>query len=74
MGERYFFPAQNTPNVCTRVKPCSHYLRPSTDLIDFEWGDREMHFGSVRPFGSVACVKQLRNVQLFSQRRIRRLI
>ena len=47
--------------------PCSHYLRPSTDLIDFAWGAREMHCGSVRPFGSVACVKKLRDVKLFRQ-------
>ena len=34
----------------------------------------EMHCGSVRPFGSVGCVKKLRNVQLFRLRRIRRPI
>ena len=32
-------------------------LRPSKDLIDFAWGAREIHCGSVRPFGSVACVR-----------------
>ena len=46
------------------LRPCSHYLRPSTDLIDFAWGTREMHCGAVRPFGSGACVRKLRNVQL----------
>ena len=33
-----------------------------------------MHWGSVRPFGSVACAKKLRIFQLFRQRRIRRPI
>ena len=47
---------------------------PSTDLIDSAWGASEMHCGSVHPFGSVACVKKLRNVQLFRQRRIHRPI
>ena len=50
------------------------WIRRRTDLIDFAWGAREMHCGSVRPFGSVACVKKLRYVQLFKQRRIRRPI
>ena len=57
-----------------KVRACSHFLRLSTDLIDFAWGACEMHCGSVRPFGSVACVKKLRNVQLFRQRLIRRPI
>ena len=26
----------------------SHYLRPSTDLIDFAWGAHEMHCCSIR--------------------------
>ena len=47
-------------------------MRPSTDLIDYAWGAREMHCGSIRPLGSVACIKKLRNVHLFRQRRIRR--
>ena len=45
-------------------------LHTSTDLIDFAWGALEMHCGSVRSVGSVACVKKLRNVQLFRQRRM----
>ena len=56
-----------------------------TVLIDLAWGAREIHCGSVRPFGSVAffknsflmqsvaCIKKLINVQLFRQR-IRRPI
>ena len=32
-------------------------LRQSMDLIDFAWDDPEMHCGSVRQIGSVACVK-----------------
>ena len=52
----------------------SHCTRPSTDLMDFTRGAIEMHFGSIRSVGSVACVKKLRNVQLFRQRRIRRPI
>ena len=31
----------------------SHYMRPSTDLIDFAWGALQMHCGSVRYVGSV---------------------
>ena len=42
------------------VRACSHYLRPSTDHIDFAWGTREIHCGSVRHLGFVACVKKLR--------------
>ena len=57
------------------VTACSHYRRPSMDLIDFAWGACEIfHCGSVRPFGSVACVKKLGNGHLFRQRRIRRPI
>ena len=52
----------------------SHYLRPSTHLIDFAWGTREMNCGSVCPMGSVACVTKLRNVKLFRQHRIRRQV
>ena len=49
----------------------SHYVWPWTDLIDFAWGARKMHRGSVRPFvQSVACVQKLRIVQLFRPRRI----
>ena len=34
-----------------RVTPHAHCIRPSTDLIDFTWGDPEMHCGSVRSDG-----------------------
>ena len=37
-----------------RLTPCSHHLRPSTDLIEFPRGARAMHCGSVRSVGSVA--------------------
>ena len=60
--------------VASTLRAHSHYLRLSTDLSDSAWGAHEMHCGSVRPFGSVACVKKLRNVQLYRQRRIRRPI
>ena len=52
---------------------CSHYLRPSADLIDFAWGARQMHCRPFRPLGPLACVKKLRNFVLW-KRRIRRPI
>ena len=37
----------------------SHYMRLSTDLIDFAWGGLKLHCVSVRSVGSVAFVKSL---------------
>ena len=56
----------------SRVTPLAHCIRPSTDLIDFAWGDPEMQ--SVRYVGSVSCVQKLRKFQLFRLRRIRQPI
>ena len=55
---------------CSSYTPRSHYMRPLTDLIDFVWGALQLHCRSVRSVGSVACVKKLRNIQLFRQRRM----
>ena len=52
----------------------AHCIRPSTDLIDFAWGDPEMHCGSVRSIGSVSCVQKLRTFLLFRLWRIRQPI
>ena len=49
-------------------------IRWLTDLIDFAWGDPEMHCGSVRSVGSVSCVQKLRKCKLFRLRRIRQPI
>ena len=63
-----------SPMTAAPFTPRSHCTHPLTDLIDFAWGALEMHCGSVRSVGSVACVKKLRNVQLFRQQRIHRPI
>jgi hypothetical protein len=39
-------------------------LKNLTDLIDFAWDPLEMHCGSVRSVGSVACFKKLRTLNV----------
>ena len=62
----------NPVTIHTASPPGPHSRPPSTGRIGFERGAVEMHCGSVRSFGSVACVKKLRN--FFRARRIRRPI
>ena len=67
-GYSYYFNSETGGEVLSRERPLtlhSHYLGPLTDLI--AWSALQMHCWSVRSLGSVACVKKLRNVQLFRQ-------
>ena len=38
------------------LSPLAHCIRLLTDLIDFAWGDPEVHHRSVRSVGSDSCV------------------